>query len=72
MKIRSMLWAAAALSLTSNLAFADDALKAKYEEKIAKPFVSHGSWCVDFDEARERATKDGKLIFVYFTRSYSG
>ena len=71
MKIRRTLWAAAALFMTTSLAFADDALQAKYEEKIAKPFVAHGSWGVDYDAARERATKDGKLIFAYFTRSYS-
>ena len=72
MKIRRTLWAAAALFLTSSLAFAaDDEFQAKYEEKIAKPFVAHGGWCVDYDEARERATKHGKLIFAYFTRAYS-
>ncbi|MDJ0972961.1 MAG: hypothetical protein QNJ98_00700 [Planctomycetota bacterium] len=46
-------------------------LQKKYEEKIAKPFVAHGGWSVDYDEARERAAKEQKLIFTYFTRSYA-
>ncbi|MDJ0975740.1 MAG: hypothetical protein QNJ98_14865 [Planctomycetota bacterium] len=45
--------------------------QAKYEEKIAKPFVAHGAWVLDYDEARERAAKEQKLIFAYFTRSYA-
>ncbi len=45
--------------------------QAKYEDKIAKSFVAHGGWVVDYDEARDRAAKEQKLIFAYFTRSYS-
>lgn len=52
-------------------AHADDEMQAKYEEKIAKPFVSHGSWIVDYDEALARAEKEKRFIFAYFTRSYA-
>ena len=50
---------------------ASEALQAKYEEKIAKKFVAHGSWIVDYDEALARADKEKRFIFAYFTRSYS-
>lgn len=49
----------------------DPELQQKYEAKIAKPFVAHGGWVLDYDEARARAEKEQKLLFVYFTRSYS-
>jgi len=50
---------------------ADAELEAKYEEKISKPFVAHGGWIVDYDDALARAEKEKKFIFAYFTRSYS-
>lgn len=50
---------------------ADDELQARYEEKIAKPFVSDGGWIVDYDEALTKAEAEKKIIFAYFTRSYS-
>ena len=52
-------------------AWAEGELEAKYEAKIAKPFVAHGGWIVDYDEALARAEKEKKFIFTYFTRSYS-
>ena len=45
--------------------------KAKYEEKLEKEFISYGGWITDYDMARERAEKEGKMIFAYFSRSYS-
>lgn len=36
-------------------------------EKLAQPFLARGSWCTDYDLARERATAQHKLIFGYFT-----
>ena len=63
----------AALLSLPGLAWAepDTELQQKYEEKIAKSFVAHGGWIVSFDEARERAEKEKKFIFAYFTRSYA-
>ena len=46
-------------------------LKAKYDKKIAKEFVSFGNWILDYDVAREKAETEGKMLFTYFTRSYS-
>ncbi len=46
-------------------------LRAKYDEKVAKEFVSFGGWLVDYDEARAKAAEEGKLLFTYFSRSYS-
>ena len=46
-------------------------LKARYQEKLEKPFVSAGGWITDYDRARELAAKEKKFLFVYFTRSYA-
>mgnify|MGYP003654964456 CR=1 FL=1 len=46
-------------------------LRAKYEKKIAKDFVSYGNWMLDYDAARAKAKAEGKLLFTYFSRSYS-
>ena len=46
-------------------------LQAKYEKKIAKEFISYGNWMLDYDAARAKAKAEGKLLFTYFTRSYS-
>jgi hypothetical protein len=45
--------------------------RAEYEKKLAKDFVSYGNWVLDYDEARAQAKAEGKLLFVYFTRSYA-
>ena len=46
-------------------------LKKLHDEKIAKTWVSKGNWILDYEGAREKARKSGKIIFAYFTRSYS-
>ncbi len=46
-------------------------LQAKYEKKISEDWVGHGGWILDFDEALAKAKKENKLVFAYFTRSYS-
>ena len=46
-------------------------LKQRYDAKLAKAFVTSAPWITDYDKAREEAKKSGKLIFVYFTRSYA-
>jgi hypothetical protein len=45
-------------------------LRALRAEKLAKPVFE--GWLTDYDAARARARKDGKLILAYFTRSYAG
>lgn len=46
-------------------------LRAKRAEKLAKPVFKLADWVMDYDEARARATAEGKLILTYFTRSYA-
>lgn len=67
---------AAALLAAAPAPFAQEAptqedFKARYEEKLAKPFIKAGGWITDYDLARERAAKEKKFLFVYFTRSYA-
>jgi hypothetical protein len=62
-----------ALGALAGTAVAQDAndYQAKYEKKLQKDFVSYGGWITDYDVARETAKKEGKVIFAYFSRSYS-
>ena len=46
-------------------------LKKNLEKKLDAPFLKNANWETDYDKARRKAKKDGKLIFAYFTRSYS-
>ena len=39
--------------------------------KLAKPVFEKANWLFDYHEALGRARDEGKLILVYFTRSYS-
>ncbi len=47
----------------------DDLMKLR-DKKLAKPFIKFGNWMTDYDFARARAKKEGKVLFVYFTASY--
>ncbi len=47
-------------------------LKQKRTDKLQKPVFQNAAWRLDYDAAREEARKDGKLLLVYFTRSYAG
>lgn len=46
-------------------------MKANYEEKIKKDFVKKIEWVQSLDTAKKKAAQDSKLIFAYFSRSYS-
>jgi hypothetical protein len=46
-------------------------LQAKYEAKLALEFVEFGGWITDFDAAKAKAEEEGKVLFVYFSRSYA-
>jgi hypothetical protein len=67
--------AALLLGLTMPAFAQDDAQAAKFKEKLDKnmknPFLSKVTWVTDNDKAKAKAATDGKLIFAYFTRSYS-
>ena len=40
-------------------------------KKLAKSFVTSAPWMLDYDRARAAAEKQDKILFTYFTRSYS-
>lgn len=43
----------------------------KYKKKLTKEFVSKVEWVQTLEEAKKQAAEQNKLIFGYFTRSYS-
>lgn len=65
------------LALLAPLAWAqsepkpEPSLAEKRDAKLKEAWLAKkADWSADYDQARERAKKDGKLIFAYFTRSY--
>lgn len=46
-------------------------LQAQLAAKQQKSFVKHGGWMLDYDAARARAAKEGKVLLVYFTRTFA-
>ena len=48
-----------------------DDLRRKYEKKLQLEFIDYGGWITDYDEARAKAKAEGKVLFVYFSRSYA-
>ena len=42
-----------------------------YEKKIAKDVFKNAAWELDYDAALAKAKETKKLVFVYFTRSYT-
>jgi hypothetical protein len=59
------------LAVLAGAAHAQETNEAKRDKKLKEPFLSKAAWTTDYDKAREEARKSGKLIFVYFTRSYA-
>jgi len=43
----------------------------KLDAKLKEPFVSNAPWVLDYAEAMNKAKTENKVIFAYFTRSYS-
>ena len=41
-------------------------------EKLGKAVFQNAAWTTDYDAAKQRAAAEGKLVLVYFTRSYAG
>ena len=50
---------------------AQESLVDQYQHKIERPFVTVGGWLVDYEAALARARDEGKVVFVYYTRSYA-
>lgn len=48
-----------------------ETMQEKYEAKVAESWFKDNGFTDDYDKARELATKTGKPIFAYFSRSYS-
>ena len=46
-------------------------LQEKYEKKVSEAWFKDNGFTDDYDQAKELATKTGKPIFAYFTRSYA-
>jgi len=46
-------------------------LKGKRDAKLKEAWVTKAPWILDYDKAKEEAKKGQKLIFAYFSRSYS-
>ncbi|PIE25023.1 MAG: hypothetical protein CSA62_01605 [Planctomycetota bacterium] len=61
------------LAIGSTTAQAEQQAKfqANYEKKVQEDWFVKGKWVDDFDTAKERAKKENKVVFAYFTRSYS-
>ncbi|MEM7167096.1 MAG: hypothetical protein AAF581_16660 [Planctomycetota bacterium] len=52
-------------------AVAQDDLVAKRDKKLAAEWLKKAEWFTDYDKARAKAAETNKLVFGYFTRSYS-
>jgi hypothetical protein len=70
--------AATALAITLGAALAADLgaqqqadLVAMRDKKLASPFLKNAAWQTDYDQARAAAKTSNKMIFAYFTRSFS-
>ncbi|MBI2264273.1 MAG: hypothetical protein HYU64_03745 [Armatimonadetes bacterium] len=51
--------------------WAQDDYARKRDEKLKENWLTQARWITDYDKARSVAKKTGKLIFTYFTRSYT-
>lgn len=65
----NLLWSAPAFAQDDEARQVE--LQKKFDRKMEKPFIAHGKWLTDYDQARKLAKQEGKLLFVYFTRSYA-
>ena len=75
--IRSLMAVVASIVLVAGSAFSafaqqGETMEQKYEAKVAESWFKDNGFTDDYDTARELATKTGKPIFAYFSRSYSG
>jgi hypothetical protein len=75
MKKRATVFAFA-LALLAIPAFAQKApsleeLTKRRDAKLKEAFLSANPWMTDYDAVQEKAFDEDRLIFAYFTRSYS-
>ena len=58
-------------SVTLLLCLEGQSPQERLKKKLAGAWVKNAAWITDLDEAKASATKSGKQIFAYFTRSYA-
>ena len=46
-------------------------MKQSHKAKLGQAFLKANAWLTDFDVAKDEAFEKDKLVFVYFSRSYS-
>ncbi len=63
---------ALAIALLALPAFGQvDEMKKLHQAKLGEAWIKANAWHTDFDAAKDEAFENDKLVFVYFTRSYS-
>ena len=46
-------------------------MEERLAEKLKEPFATNVPWVLDYADAMKKAKDEKKIIFAYFTRSYS-
>ena len=46
-------------------------LKKRYQAKLGEAWIKANPWHTDYQAAKDEAFEKDKLLFVYFSRSYS-
>ena len=68
--MRTLVMSTLATALVAGLA-QGQSLQEKYDAKLKESWLVDGGWTTDFAAAKARAKKENKLVFAYFSRSYS-
>ncbi len=75
MKFKATLLVAGLLAFFAQTAAAQmpsqEELTKRLNDKLSESWFTDYGWINDYDKAREVAKESGKLIFAYFSRSYS-
>ncbi len=69
--MRSFPIAAVSMAFAAGLFAQTEVLEQRRNEKLGKPVFARAEWLADYDAALARAAKDGKLVLLYFTRSFA-
>ncbi len=72
MRSLHVLWCSVAvLCVTPAPAQTQEDFAKRRDAKLQSAFLRNADWTTDYDVARRKSAKSGKLIFAYFTRSYA-
>ncbi|NUN50685.1 MAG: hypothetical protein HUU15_17905 [Candidatus Brocadiae bacterium] len=58
-------------ALTATAGPSQEELIKKRDKKLGEAWVTKQPWFTDYAKAKAEAAKSGKIIFTYFSRSYS-